>query len=408
MPNFKDMPRVVAIAIALFLSVGIASAGYHSDFLERQLSGEKVGNDQDRQTPTRSASSSYRSTKVRHGLVLYNPDTEPVYNSRNSVDTGNRMGSVSKRERGDAWTAGYRGTYVSKSAEDRAAASAASDSGEASMYATADDEWAPRHEGEYSEEGGAASPGNAEMKGAPTYEVGETFRGPYPIGPSVALFAGMNMFQSASSEIRIDGGVGNDSFDIDSQIQPSIGFKLTYTIPIAEISEPRQWVDRFESRSVPGKEDWLLGMEVEMMYHNLDGLSSDVSTYGGLVAPDLKFEYDMDTFVFNFNGFVALQTGPFRPYLGLGVGGAAVFFNDPKYIQFGQRVPGFIEDTHDVFFTANVMTGVDYFLYEDWSIFTEYRFMVIDDLIFKYDNATVDFENYEQHLLHFGARYHFW
>lgn len=115
----------------------------------------------------------------------------------------------------------------------------------------------------------------------------------------------------------------------------------------------------------------------------------------------VKRKLDIDSAVFMLNFLIKGQTGRFQPYVGPGIGFAALFAH-------GYDMPARTDSSdEDISFAFQVLAGCDYFLYKEWSIFGEYRFLSFPEA--ELFNSPTDFEmeSLNQHLFSLGLRHHF-
>jgi opacity protein-like surface antigen len=215
-----------------------------------------------------------------------------------------------------------------------------------------------------------------------------TFRASAPVrteprtGYSVGIYGGINAVTEVDGNVRVPAVPNSILVDLNSSSNPGMtgGLKFRYTWPFDE--EPiEQWRDE-----VGGEGFRLSGaLEGELGYvaGELDG------TAGATTAT-----FDYDAFTFMVNAYLVLQAGKWRPYAGVGGGGAALWFDG-----------GGTASDDAVSLAYQGILGVDYFLSSDWSLFAEYKYLVFDEIGDLYLSS--DISEIEQHLFTLGARKHF-
>jgi len=193
-------------------------------------------------------------------------------------------------------------------------------------------------------------------------------------GYSVSVMAGANLAQE--DDITTFGGIPTTS---NSGIAPTGGLKFGYTWPFSD--EP---IDQFdmETSSVGGVRI-SGGLELEGLYvRNSTELNNAVGSN----------KLDMDMGFLMINATLQAQWGDFRIYGGPGVGLAIVGTDDDTQAELAYQILG----------------GLDYFIAPDWSIFAEYKYLIINRLVITTPNGNTDFgDQFGQHLLSLGLRKHF-
>jgi opacity protein-like surface antigen len=202
-------------------------------------------------------------------------------------------------------------------------------------------------------------------------------------GWSFSVFGGANVSQSGE-----DAELGANPIDLSSQVMPVGGIKVGYTWPFD--SEPMDQLDA----EFPGGVHLGGGVEFEGFYL---GEKLNISRTG------VEDEVDADNGVLSANFLLKAQYRKFRAYAGPGFGLAyiAMSGNDTA-LALGQ------DDSEDaVIFVWQVLAGLDYFITPDWSIFGEYKYFNFYDYDFYSGPAQISVQDFENHLLNFGVRYHF-
>lgn len=114
-----------------------------------------------------------------------------------------------------------------------------------------------------------------------------------------------------------------------------------------------------------------------------------------------KYKLNLDTAVFMMDFLLKVQAGDFRPYVGPGIGLAAIFAHDYNF-------PGSSSSSDNQLALAyQILAGCDYFIEHDWSLFAEYRYLVFHGVDLYDGAAQFEFEDLEQSLFGVGIRHHF-
>lgn len=199
-------------------------------------------------------------------------------------------------------------------------------------------------------------------------------------GYHFGVFGGANLIQHG------DARVGAAPLDRTSSFGGSGGLKFGYDWAFDE--EP---IDQFKSEV--GGEGFRLsgGLEVEGFYF---GLPVDGRAGGNTVRA--KAHAGM----FALNALMKLQAGSFRPYGGPGVG--LVVISGDSY-----RIDGTPTNSSDteVTYAFQALVGTDYFFKDDWSLFLEYRYLMVRDVGFM--EPTLRSDDLFNHFLNVGIRKHF-
>jgi opacity protein-like surface antigen len=192
-------------------------------------------------------------------------------------------------------------------------------------------------------------------------------------GYNVAVFGGINVAQEG--DIETFGGLPTES---DSEIAAQGGLKLGYIWPFSD--EP---LDQFElETSSVGGVKLSGGLEAEAFYV---GNRTELSTSAGVT------KFDMDMGFLMLNATLQAQWGKFRIYGGPGVGLAVIGSENDTQAELAYEILG----------------GMNYFFAPDWSIFGEYKYLIIDHLVVTTPAGNADFDQFGQHLISLGLRKHF-
>jgi opacity protein-like surface antigen len=195
-------------------------------------------------------------------------------------------------------------------------------------------------------------------------------------GYYLGVSAGMNFAQSDEIDTP---GVGSSG-----SLAPVGGFKLGYVYPFDD--EP---IDQFKDET-GGIGLRLAGaLEVEAFYlRNESDFESPIGTR----------EFTLDAGYFMLNAFLKARVSQFTFYGGPGVGLAWTHAS-------GNALVG---DQDDAYLAFQAVGGVEYLFNPDWSVFTEYKWLVTNDFSLKtVGNGNTDFGMYQQNLISFGVKRHF-
>lgn len=193
-------------------------------------------------------------------------------------------------------------------------------------------------------------------------------------GYSVSVFGGASLAQE--DDITNFGGLPANS---DHEVSPMGGLKLGYVWPFSD--EP---IDQFEMEtSRVGGVRLSGGLEVEGFYISN---STEITTPAGATT------FDMDMGFLMLNATLQAQWGDFRIYGGPGVGLAIIGTDDDLQGELAYQILG----------------GLDYFITPDWSVFGEYRYLIVNRLVATSSGGEADFgDQFGQHILSMGLRKHF-
>lgn len=107
----------------------------------------------------------------------------------------------------------------------------------------------------------------------------------------------------------------------------------------------------------------------------------------------LGFDADMEHLVFSVNGLLKFDFGNFfRPYVGVGVGGA--------YVEI--ETPG--SDDDDLTLALQGITGAEFIFGQGWSLFLEHKLLYLNNIEFRNDQSL---DYYYQSLVNAGLKYKF-
>ncbi|MEM9444272.1 MAG: hypothetical protein AAGA18_02870 [Verrucomicrobiota bacterium] len=167
---------------------------------------------------------------------------------------------------------------------------------------------------------------------------------------------------------------------------------------------------RFTSTGIEilDRNNWRAGMALEFEF-----LYSDQTLDGRNIAnTNEDTTIVLENFHFMTNALFLLQNNSWRPYVGVGVG--AVYVNGTDY----QYVSGFGAETAPndsiVTISGQAIAGLEYFVSNDWSVFSEYKLLTMFDLnIFESELTSFGFEadmlidSFMNHYLTLGIKRHF-
>ena len=166
-----------------------------------------------------------------------------------------------------------------------------------------------------------------------------------------------------------------DSATDSASVQPFASIKFGYTWPF---NQPP--VEQFEDVAQSPGLFFSGGLEIEGMY---------VRSRLGINTPTDSEKFTLNSGAIMVNAFLKAQSGKFRFYAGPGFG--------PAFVGYSGFADG---GGTDVVLAYQLSAGIDYFITPEWSIFTEYKWFVMDGL----DLSKLDFGNMQQHLIGIGVR----
>jgi len=192
----------------------------------------------------------------------------------------------------------------------------------------------------------------------------------------IGISAGMNFAQG--DDINTPGITNS------SNLAPVGGIKLGYVYPFD--TEP---IDQFRDETRGFGLRLAGGLEAEAFY-----LGNDSEFTTGGVSQD----FNLDAGYFMINAFLKARVTEFTFYAGPGVG-----------LAWTHASGGALQGDQDGAYLAYQMTGgIEYLLAKDWSIFSEYKWLVTDDYSVDTVGAgTANFGMFQQHLISFGLKRHF-
>jgi len=204
-------------------------------------------------------------------------------------------------------------------------------------------------------------------------------------GYSVAVYGGINV--ATQDELESIGGVNVSS---SSEIAPMVGLKFGHIWAFTD--EP---IEQFELETGSNGGIRLSGgLEADAFYLRND-TKINSSTNSDKVEMNMGF--------LMVNATLQAQWGKFRLYGGPGVGGAII--NASNYGANG--TPDFSYESTQVRLAFQGLGGLDYFVTPEWSIFGEYKYLLVNGLGLSNGATEADFGQMGQHILAVGVRKHF-
>lgn len=252
------------------------------------------------------------------------------------------------------------------------------------------------------------------MGSAPTISSGPTpqfrFDDVAPRGPATGLYAGA--FGGASLS-QVSGG---DAIDLNPLFPgaglPAFGYNMGDSIqPLAGVKFGYTW----DMSNVPGYMDnpaapkFLPTVEFEAFYMGFKG-SGAVTGPAGILAPGANATTKFDSAIFSLNGILKYDLGIFRPYVGAGVGGGYLITDSSRLTVSPPGGPQTVlrGSADDWVLTAQGLAGLELMVAEQWGLFAEYKFLVMVDPEFRYNNRyTESFDYIGSHIVSGGFRYYF-
>jgi opacity protein-like surface antigen len=194
-------------------------------------------------------------------------------------------------------------------------------------------------------------------------------------GYNFSVFAGASL--AREDDLTQFGGLAANS---GHEVGPLGGFKLGYVWPFTD-----EAIEQFElETSSVGGVRLSGGLELEAFYLGSD---TDITTAAGTSKVGLDMGFMM------VNATLQAQWGDFRLYAGPGVGLAIIGSENDTQAELAYQIMG----------------GLDYFITPEWSIFGEYKYLIVNRLVVTgAAGGTADFgSQYGQHILAMGLRKHF-
>lgn len=209
------------------------------------------------------------------------------------------------------------------------------------------------------------------------------------VGPYIALFGGSNLHQNADLDNADLDAAGLDldfNTDLEQHSGWFAGLKVGYVFETHALILPAIELEAFYNDHVFGAD-----------FHSDD--------LGGI---DVETDRHFKSVPIMLNFIAKFDLGKFRPYIGVGAGITYVDIEDPivdieingAEVVRGQKATS-SGDT-DWVFSYQAIGGFDWYLTKDFALFAEYKALVYHDL-----NTDPESDNYLQHLVGGGIRWHF-
>lgn len=181
-------------------------------------------------------------------------------------------------------------------------------------------------------------------------------------GPYIAPFGGVNLYQNE------DIAFGS----LDPEVGWFAGLKIGYLFRDPGLFKP--------------------AVELEGFYN---GVESD---FNNLLGTDVDFSADFHSANIMLNLIGKWDLGTWQPYLGMGLGAAHVWLDNPEFEVGDTTFEG--SDDSEWSFAYQGIAGIDYRITERFTVFAEYKALVY--------NQPVDLDGqYLHHLLGIGLRFGF-
>jgi opacity protein-like surface antigen len=144
------------------------------------------------------------------------------------------------------------------------------------------------------------------------------------------------------------------------------------------------------------------GMELEFIYLgsyeklDLSPSSTGTANPGDQVLPSVGTEtYNLNVYNVNLNGLVKFEDLPVTPYFGGGVGCAVLYSTNHKMKVDGIDATGTpvtyetaVGSANNVCLSLQAIVGLERKIYENLSLFIEYKFLAFMDVQFNYGNES--------------------
>lgn len=198
-------------------------------------------------------------------------------------------------------------------------------------------------------------------------------------GYSLGVFGGVNAFQSIDT--FVNGASVNEGTSVDGVGGIKFGYTWTFSDePIQQFKD----IVRGEGLRLSG------GLEGELFW-----LGNRISLNGANGSDKV----DLDSMVFMMNFLLKGQSGKYRPYLGVGVGGAAMFAHHDLDSPSDEQVS----------LAYQFLVGCDYFIKPDWSVFADMRYLCIEgsNPTFFEGPSELEIRDLDQGIFNVGVKKHF-
>ena len=221
----------------------------------------------------------------------------------------------------------------------------------------------------------------------------------YRTGWEMAVFGGGDIAQSGTFNMPATTAAGsqiNLHSSTNDRLGGVAGLKLGYTWPDFTFCQ--------NNYDVSGKKITLMpSLEFEGLYINRqfesNGPVTGTNVGGSAITGNNNVQANLTTYAFTINPVLRVQMGSFRPYIGAGVGGAALVMHHP--IVSGSGKAGgvtdnftganafFFGDQSDLVPAFQLEAGTDVFLTNAFSFFAEYKFLGLVDPAFGQSGSPV-------------------
>jgi opacity protein-like surface antigen len=229
----------------------------------------------------------------------------------------------------------------------------------------------------------------------------------YAVGSYAAVWGGGNLLQDGSPSIKDNFSLGlKQKLSLNDSVGFATGIKLGY------IWKPDPISINYNPDKNQHPTTVLPSIEGEFIYSDVSDSNLSYNVSGG----SIQQRFEMNIYAFTINPILRFQWGKFRPYFGVGFGGAyvegknqGIYAVAPGY-PTTQVLPSGGSDS-DIAFCFQAMAGTDYFLSQEWSVFLEYKYLGLTGLEFDKGlggAATYQMGDvYGNHLVIAGIKYHF-
>jgi opacity protein-like surface antigen len=202
---------------------------------------------------------------------------------------------------------------------------------------------------------------------APTLKVTADIR-QYAVGPSIGVFGGATFAQNGNVTISSPDLPGfSTSVSTKNQLGGVAGIKGGYTWPGWDM-----WNDSDEKpiTYVNGDFAVLPSIDYEFFWTgykykgqgNLDGIGTQLTA-------------DVNAYVFSLDPTVKFQIGMFRPYIGVGLGGAYITADNGVASASGIGSTNLIGSANDFCFAVQGLAGVEVFIAKNWTLSLDYKYL---------------------------------
>jgi opacity protein-like surface antigen len=249
---------------------------------------------------------------------------------------------------------------------------------------------------------------SAKAEEIPTYRTDVSPRTEYATGGTVAVFGGANLLQSGDLNVSTPLLPGaSATLKTKNRLGGVAGIKAGYTWP--GWGEGPGFDNAFgKSSSTPldGHFKVLPAFEYEFFRTGFNYKAGE-----NFSGTDVRFTADLTAYVLSVNPMVKFQMGFFRPYIGLGIGGAYLTASNAKASASGIGSTNLVGSDDDIVLALQGIVGTEIFVAKNWALSLEYKNLNLINPSSTKDNGTIPIhykiDNLNQQILTGGLRVYF-